>query len=66
MPSRLAVDPQLEAAEYGPSVIIGAAIRNERQESWFAGVEGAFRHFGGVTKEVLLDNDRGLVARTTG
>src|SRR6516162_6665900 len=37
--------------------------RNERQESWFAGVEGAFRHFGGVTEEVLLDNDRGLVAR---
>src|SRR6516165_3910632 len=38
-------------------------FRNERQESWFAGVEGAFRHFGGVTEEVLLDNDRGLVAR---
>ncbi len=38
-------------------------FRNERQESWFAGVEGAFRHFGGVTKEVLLDNDRGLAAR---
>jgi transposase len=37
-------------------------FRNERQESWFAGVEGAFRHFGGVTEEVLLDNDRGLVA----
>src|SRR6201998_4761978 len=39
------------------------AFRNERQESWFTGVEGAFRHFGGVTEEVLLDNDRGLVAR---
>src|SRR5437867_11041782 len=38
-------------------------FRNERQESWFAGVEGAFRHFGGITEEVLLDNDRGLVAR---
>src|SRR6266851_2137829 len=38
-------------------------FRNERQESRFAGVEGAFRHFGGVTEEVLLDNDRGLVAR---
>jgi transposase len=34
---------------------------NERQESWSAGLEGAFRHFGGVTEEVLLDNDRGLV-----
>src|SRR3954453_3585635 len=39
------------------------AFRNERQESWFAGVEGAFRHFGGVTEEVLFDNDRGLVVR---
>src|SRR6516164_1674085 len=36
-------------------------FRNERQESWFAGVVGAFHHFGGITEEV--DNDRGLVAR---
>jgi len=44
-------------------------FRNERQESWFAGVEGAFRHFGGITDEVLLDDDRGLAAphdRATG
>src|ERR1700741_236232 len=34
-------------------------FRNERQESWFAGVEGAFRHFGGVTAEVLLDTIAG-------
>jgi transposase len=39
------------------------AFCNERQESWFAGVEGAFHHFGGITEEVLLDNDRGLVVR---
>jgi transposase len=39
------------------------AFRNERQERWFAGLEGAFRHFGGVTEEVLFDNDRGLVVR---
>jgi hypothetical protein len=39
------------------------AFRNERQESWFAGLEEAFRHFGGVTEEVLFDNDRGLVVR---
>jgi len=39
------------------------AFRNERQESWFAGLEGAFRHFGGVPEEVLFDNDRGLVVR---
>jgi transposase len=38
-------------------------FRNERQESWFGGLEGAFRHFGGVTEEVLFDNDRGLVVR---
>jgi hypothetical protein len=37
------------------------AFHNERQESWFAGLEGAFRHYGGVTEEVLFDNDRGLV-----
>jgi transposase len=37
-------------------------FRNERQDSWFSGLEGAFRHFGGITEEVLLDNDRGLVA----
>lgn len=39
------------------------AFSNERQEAWFAGIEGAFRHFGGVPEEVLLDNDRGLVNR---
>jgi transposase len=37
-------------------------FRNERQQSWFAGLEGAFRHFGGITEEVLFDIDRGLVA----
>jgi hypothetical protein len=40
------------------------AFRNERQESWFAGVEGAFRHFGGITEEVLLDE--GGIARRAG
>ncbi len=39
------------------------AFRNERQESWLEGLESAFRHFGGVPTEVLLDNDRGLVSR---
>jgi transposase len=42
------------------------AFRNEHQESWFAGVEGAFRHFGGVAEEVLLDNDRDWWHVTTG
>jgi transposase len=39
------------------------AFRNERQESWFEGLESTFRHFGGVTTEILFDNDRGLVSR---
>jgi transposase len=37
------------------------AFRNERQESWFDGLESAFSKFGGVTEEVLLDNARVLV-----
>ena len=39
------------------------AFRNERQESWLEGLESTFRHFGGVTTEILFDNDRGLVTR---
>ena len=37
------------------------AFGHERQSAWFAGMEGAFRHFDGVTDEVLLDNARALV-----
>ena len=37
------------------------AFRNERQESWFDGLESAFHTFGGVTEEVLFDNARALV-----
>jgi hypothetical protein len=37
------------------------AFRNERQESWFAGLESAFAAFGGVAEEVLIDNARALV-----
>ena len=37
------------------------AFRHERQSSWFGGLEATFRHFGGVTDEVLLDNARALV-----
>lgn len=39
------------------------AFRHERQESWLAGLEGAFAAFGGVPEEVLLDNARALVER---
>jgi transposase len=37
------------------------AFRHERQSAWLDGLEAAFRHFGGVTQEVLLDNARALV-----
>ena len=37
------------------------AFRHERQVSWFEGLEGAFRHFGGLPQEILLDNARALV-----
>ena len=36
---------------------------HQRQSSWFAGLEGAFLHFGGVTDEVLVDNPKPLVVR---
>lgn len=32
-----------------------------RQSAWFAGLEGAFHHFGGIPREVLVDNARALV-----
>jgi transposase len=34
---------------------------HERQSAWLQGLEGAFRHFGGVPQEVLVDNARALV-----
>jgi transposase len=37
------------------------AFRDERQDSWFDGLESAFVAFGGVPEEVLLDNARALV-----
>jgi transposase len=37
------------------------AFRHERQACWFEGLESAFRAFGGVPQEVLLDNTRALV-----
>jgi transposase len=37
------------------------AFRSETQSSWFEGIEGAFRHFGGVPKELLVDNPKALV-----
>jgi len=39
------------------------AFRSEKQEHWFAGLESAFRTFGGVPETVLMDNPRALVVR---
>lgn len=38
-----------------------AMFLHERQSAWLQGLEGAFRHFGGLTRELLLDNARALV-----
>ena len=38
-----------------------APFRHERQAAWLEGLEHAFRHFGGVPAEVLLDNPKALV-----
>ena len=43
--------------------VYACAFRHERQSAWFDGMEGAFRHFGGLPEEVLLDNARALVER---
>jgi len=37
------------------------ATRHERQSAWLQGLEEAFRHFGGVPTEVIVDNARALV-----
>ncbi|MDR7093066.1 transposase [Hydrogenophaga laconesensis] len=39
-----------------------AMFLHERQSAWLQGLEGAFRHFGGTTREVLIDNARALVS----
>lgn len=36
-------------------------FRHQRQSAWFAGLEACFRHFGGIPRDVLLDNPRALV-----
>jgi transposase len=41
--------------------IYTAPFRHERQSAWLEGLEGAFRHFGGLPGELLLDNASALV-----
>ncbi|MGZ5094984.1 MAG: IS21 family transposase [Burkholderiales bacterium] len=38
-----------------------AVFSHERQSAWWEGIEGAFHHFGGRTRELLLDNAKALV-----
>jgi transposase len=38
-----------------------AVFSHERQSAWWSGIEGAFHHFGGRTREVLMDNAKPLV-----
>src|SRR5271165_57420 len=37
------------------------ALLAERQDDWLEGLDGAFRHFGGLTEQVLCDNASPLV-----
>lgn len=37
------------------------AYGHEKQDSWFDGIESAFRAFGGVPREVLLDNVKAVI-----
>ncbi len=39
------------------------AFRSEKQDHWLQALEEAFRHWGGVPKEVLVDNARALVSQ---
>ena len=40
-----------------------ALFEHERQAAWLSGIEGAFRHFGGLPRDLLLDNARALIER---
>lgn len=41
--------------------VYAQAFQHERQSAWLEGLEGAFRHFGGLPGELLLDNAKALV-----
>jgi hypothetical protein len=44
------------------ALVLGAM----RQRDWITGMEGAFRHFGGVPQEILCDNAKPLALRQQG
>ncbi|MGI6783482.1 MAG: IS21 family transposase [Aminivibrio sp.] len=39
------------------------AFERENQGAWFGGLEGAFRYFGGIPQEILIDNPGSLVKK---
>ena len=41
-------------------------FRSQRQDDWREGLAGAFRHFGGVTQSVLVDNAKALIVDRDG
>jgi len=43
--------------------LVVRAFRSEKQDHWLEAMEEAFRHWGGVPKEVLVDNARALVSQ---
>jgi transposase len=42
------------------------AFRRQQHDDWREGLAGAFRHFGGVTQTVLVDNARALIVDRVG
>jgi transposase len=43
--------------------LVVRAFRSEKQDHWLEALEEAFRHWGGVPQEVLVDNARALVSQ---
>lgn len=41
-------------------------FRRQQHDDWREGLAGAFRHFGGTTQTVLVDNARALIVERTG
>jgi DNA replication protein DnaC/transposase len=39
-----------------------AVFMHQRQAAWMDGIEGAFRHFGGLPAELLIDNPKAMVS----
>ena len=39
------------------------AFERENQSAWFGGLDGAFRYFGGIPREVLIDNPGSLITK---